>query len=64
MAAAQRSRWPLRRRLALALSLLREPALDALITGRAPLAELPAVLARLAASSGDGHLCLRIDHPD
>ena len=64
VAAAQRSRWPLRRRLALALSLLREPALDALITGRAPLAELPAVLARLAASSGDGHLCLRIDHPD
>jgi threonine dehydrogenase-like Zn-dependent dehydrogenase len=64
VAAAQRSRWPPRRRLALALSLLREPALDALITGCAPLAELPAVLARLAASSGDSHLCLRIDHPD
>lgn len=63
VAAAQRSRWSHGRRLALALSLLRDPVLDRLITGSAPLAELPALLARLAASSGDGSLCQRIDHP-
>jgi threonine dehydrogenase-like Zn-dependent dehydrogenase len=38
-----------RERLALALDLLRDPAFDALITGRSPFAELPAVLAGLAA---------------
>ena len=64
VAAAQRSRWSHRRRLALALSLLREGALDALITDTAALAELPAVLARLAASPGDATLCQRIDYPD
>ena len=34
-------------RLALALELLRDPAFDALITGRSPFSELPAVMARL-----------------
>ena len=63
VAAAQRSRWSHGRRMALALSLLRDPVLDRLITGSAPLAELPALLARLAASSGDGSLCQRIDYP-
>lgn len=63
VAAAQRSRWTRRRRLGLALSLLREPALDALITDTATLSELPAVLARLAASCGDTTLCQRIDYP-
>jgi hypothetical protein len=38
-----------RERLVLALDLLRDPAFDALITGRSPFAELPAVLAGLAA---------------
>lgn len=64
VAAARRSRWSRPRRLALALSLLREPALDALITDRAALRDLPAVLARLAASPGDATVCQRIDHPD
>jgi len=63
VAAAQRSRWTQRRRLELALSLLREPALDALITDTAALSDLPAVLARLAASCGDATLCQRIDYP-
>jgi NADPH:quinone reductase-like Zn-dependent oxidoreductase len=36
-------------RLALALELLRDPAFDALLTGRSPFAELPEVMARLAA---------------
>lgn len=62
VATAQRSRWSHRRRLALALSLLGDPALDALITDAAPFTELPAVLARLAWSTGDGTLCHRIDY--
>ncbi|HSW06474.1 zinc-dependent alcohol dehydrogenase [Aquabacterium sp.] len=62
VATAQRSRWTHRRRLALALSLLREPALDALITDAAPFATLPAVLARLAGATGDSTLCQRIDY--
>jgi 2-desacetyl-2-hydroxyethyl bacteriochlorophyllide A dehydrogenase len=64
VAAAQRSRWTHRRRLELALSLLCDPALDALITDTAGFSDLPAVLARLAASSGDATLCQRIDYPD
>ncbi len=61
IAAAQRSRWSYRRRMALALSLLADPALDALITDSAPFAELPAVLARLAAGARET-LCHRIDY--
>lgn len=44
---AQRPRWSHRRRLELALSLLRDPALDALIDGECTLDELPDVLPRL-----------------
>ena len=62
VAAAQRSRWSHARRLALALSLLREPLLDALITDSAPFDELPAVLARLDEAAPDT-LCHRIDYP-
>ena len=62
VAAAQRSRWSHRRRMALALSLLTAPALDALITDSAPFEELPAILARLAAGAPDS-LCHRIDYP-
>jgi NADPH:quinone reductase-like Zn-dependent oxidoreductase len=62
VAAAQRSRWSHGRRLALALSLLRDPLLDALITDVAPFDDLPAVLARLADSAPDT-LCQRIDYP-
>ena len=38
-------------RLALALELLRDPAFDALLTGRSRFSELPDVMARLAAGS-------------
>ena len=62
VAAAQRSRWTHGRRMALALSLLRDPVLDALITDSAPFEELPAVLARLAHGAPDT-LCHRVDYP-
>lgn len=63
VAAAQRSRWSHRRRMELALSLLTDPALDLLITDAAPFADLPSVLARLAAATSDTTLCQRIDYP-
>ncbi|MBI5722019.1 MAG: zinc-binding alcohol dehydrogenase [Burkholderiales bacterium] len=62
VAAAQRSRWSHRRRMALALSLLADPVLDALVTDSAPFAALPEVLARLAGGAS-GTLCQRIDYP-
>lgn len=61
VAAAQRGRWNHRRRMALALSLLADPALDALVTDHAPFAALPEVLARLA-DGASGTLCQRIDY--
>lgn len=63
VAAAQRSRWDYRRRMGLALALLADATLDALITDTAPFAALPAVLARLAAPGADTTLCQRIDYP-
>lgn len=62
VATAQRGRWTHARRMALALALLREPVLDALITDSAPFDDLPQVLARLAAGAPDT-LCQRIDYP-
>ena len=62
VANAQRARWSHARRLALALELLREPALDTLITDSAPFEQLPAVLQRLAQGAPDT-LCQRIDYP-
>ncbi|MGJ7507820.1 zinc-dependent alcohol dehydrogenase [Variovorax sp. GT1P44] len=62
VAAAQRARWSHRRRLALALSLLRDPVLDLLVTDSAPFDDLPEVLARLSSGSPDT-LCQRIDYP-
>jgi NADPH:quinone reductase-like Zn-dependent oxidoreductase len=62
VATPQRGRWSHRRRLELALSLLTEPALDRLITHRAPFAELPQVLERLSTGAADT-LCHRIDYP-
>lgn len=53
VATAQRPRWDHRRRMALALALLAEPALDVLITGEDRFADLPAVMARLADQPGD-----------
>ena len=62
IAPSQRARWSHGRRLALALALLRDPALDALVTDAAPFDELPAVLERLAAGAPQT-LCHRIDYP-
>ena len=62
VAAAQRSRWDHRRRMALALSLLVADELDALVTDSAPFDQLPAVLARLSAGPSST-LCQRIDYP-
>ncbi len=63
VAAAQRGRWSHRRRLALALALLEDPSLEALITGESRFDELPATMARLAATPG-GALCHRIVYPE
>jgi 2-desacetyl-2-hydroxyethyl bacteriochlorophyllide A dehydrogenase len=56
---ARAPRWSHGRRLALALRLLRDPALDVLVTGESPFEELPAVLERLARDGGET-LCHRI----
>lgn len=55
-------RWDYARRKALALDLLRDPALDALITGESDFEELPQVMAGLAGDPGDV-LCHRIRYP-
>ena len=59
VAPAQRARWSTRRRLQLALSLLTDASLDALVTGESSFEELPDVMARVAAGPGDV-LCHRI----
>lgn len=48
-------------RLALALEMLRDPALDCLLTGVSPFAELPSVMARLASGELTA-LCHSIDY--
>lgn len=59
VAASQHSRWDHRRRMELALSMLAEPSLDALITGESMFESLPEVMAGLAKTPGDT-LCHRI----
>ncbi len=59
VATSQRARWDARRRMQLALSMLTDPALDALITGESELETLPDVMAQLATAPGDT-LCHRI----
>jgi NADPH:quinone reductase-like Zn-dependent oxidoreductase len=59
VATAQRPRWDYRRRMALALSLLTDPALDCLITGEDSFEDLPKVQSRLASAPGDT-ICHRI----
>jgi hypothetical protein len=61
VAPALRPRWSRARRLAKALDLLRDPALDALVDRAVPFASLPDVLPRLA--EVEGALCLRIVYP-
>ena len=58
IAPARRARWTHRRRLALALELLRDPALDALITSEGRFADLPSDMERLARPGP--HLCHRV----
>ncbi|MDR5897976.1 zinc-binding alcohol dehydrogenase [Halomonas vilamensis] len=55
----QQPRWDFERRLMLALRLLSDPALDALISGESDFADLPHVAADIFAS-GSGVLCHRI----
>jgi 2-desacetyl-2-hydroxyethyl bacteriochlorophyllide A dehydrogenase len=59
VAPAQRARWDTRRRMALALSLLADASLDALITGESTFESLPELMPRLTAAGGDT-LCHRI----
>jgi threonine dehydrogenase-like Zn-dependent dehydrogenase len=53
VAATQRTRWDRRRRMALALSMLKAPLLDVLITGESDFDRLPEVMAKLASAPGD-----------
>jgi NADPH:quinone reductase-like Zn-dependent oxidoreductase len=55
-------RWTYRRRMELALSLLVDDRLDALISGESDFADLPALMPQLASSPG-GALCHRIRYP-
>lgn len=50
---AQRARWTTGRRLAAALRLLADPALDVLLTGETAFRQLPESMPQLAASAGD-----------
>ena len=61
VATSQRARWNTSRRMQLALSLLRDPVLDALITGESDFETLPDVMAQLATAPGDT-LCQRIGY--
>jgi hypothetical protein len=49
-------RWSRRRRLTLALSLLRDPVFDTLLSGETEFSALPELMPRLAASAA-GVLC-------
>jgi threonine dehydrogenase-like Zn-dependent dehydrogenase len=62
VSAARRQRWSLRRRLILALSLLRDPVFDILLSGETEFTALPTLMPRLSTSSA-GILChtLRYD---
>jgi threonine dehydrogenase-like Zn-dependent dehydrogenase len=59
IATAQRARWTLSRRMALALDLLADERLDVLITGEDDFKDMPEVMARLSRTPGDT-LCHRI----
>jgi 2-desacetyl-2-hydroxyethyl bacteriochlorophyllide A dehydrogenase len=62
VAPAQRPRWDTRRRMQLALALLADPALDALVTGESEFDTLPEVMKTIAKGPGDV-LCHRIRYP-
>ena len=62
VAPSQRARWDTRRRMRLALALLADPVVDALITGESEFDALPDVMAKLADEPGDT-LCHRVRYP-
>jgi len=59
VSAAQRARWDSRRRMELALRLLADASLDALITGESDFESLPQIMPRLAHSPEDV-ICHRV----
>jgi 2-desacetyl-2-hydroxyethyl bacteriochlorophyllide A dehydrogenase len=59
VAASHRARWDYRRRMQLALALLREPVLDVLMSGESDFEELPSVMSELASGRLDA-LCHRV----
>ena len=59
VATSQRLRWTHARRMALALLLLTDDRLDALVTGESPFEDLPGTMTRLAAGPSDV-ICHRI----
>ena len=59
---ARRPRWSHRRRLELALELLRDPAFDCLLSGDSDFARLPELMPALAASQS-GALCHTLSYP-
>jgi len=61
VATSQRARWSTWRRMQLVFRLLRDPALEALISGTSAFDDLPEVLARLASPS-EYTLCHRIEY--
>jgi len=61
VARSQRTRWDARRRMRLALALLSDPALDALITGESDFEAMPRLMAEIASQPGDT-LCHRIKY--
>jgi threonine dehydrogenase-like Zn-dependent dehydrogenase len=63
VAASQRARWTHRRRMALALDLLGDSTLDALISGESDFEALPELMARLARAP-QGALCHRIRYQE
>lgn len=56
------ARWSHRRRMELALGLLRDPAFDVLMTGESAFEDLPSTMERLA-DDGGSTLCHRIRYP-
>jgi NADPH:quinone reductase-like Zn-dependent oxidoreductase len=61
--AARQRRWSRRRRLELAMSLLRDPVFDVLLSGDSPFADMAELMARLSAGS-DGTLCHTISYAE
>ena len=53
VATSHRARWDYRRRMTLAMSLLADPVLDALVSGESAFEELPEAMPVLASGAGD-----------